>query len=169
LYGFNKHELPTTLSIFERIERLKSFSQDKLENSVAIFYSYIFHNEREDDWHSNGWVCSSPISPDTPDFVLPELTQAHAWHPASAKYSNLYASGREDNPLHFNESFLAAAYQVIHSMLKFGVKPFGSQRNNITEEMKEHIEIAEFALRGMSKRYPIPVYLKDFLNQKEIC
>jgi hypothetical protein len=54
-------------------------------------------------------------------------------------------------------------------MLKFGVKPFGSQRNNITEEMKEHIEIAEFALRGMSKRYPIPVYLKDFLNQKEIC
>lgn len=165
LYGFDKNELPVSLSMTERVERLMSFSKDKLESSVAIFYSYIFHNEREDDWHLNGWVCSNPIAIDTPDFVLPELTQAYAWYPASAKYSNLYAIGRDNNPLPLNESFLAAAHQVIHSMLKFGVKPFGLQRrSNSSAEMKEHIETAQYALRGISNRYLVPEYLKEFLD-----
>lgn len=162
LYGFEACELPKHLSVTDRIAKLLTYPVDRLENSVAAFYSRVFYNEREGDWHSNGWGCSCNIPKDMPDFKLPPLTTSHAWYPTSKESSILYAASRKGNRLPLNESFLNAAYQVIYSILEFGVKPFFNPPRDI--EMKKSIEIAEECLRGLSEHYVVPDFLQKLLK-----
>jgi len=174
LYGFTSEELPESLSMEERVFRLKSFNKEKIQKSVALFYNYIFCTIGSGvSWHKNGWGSSVRIEEDTPDFELPSLHAKYAWYPMGEKYSPLSRVAlqipKDGEIINLNESFLKAAYEVIHCILKYGDDTYIDTTyspETIEKVKKEQVEITIKSLNDLNKRYPgsIPEEYKDFLN-----
>lgn len=168
LYRFKDSELPTTLSMEERVKILKSFSVDRIQSSVNAFYDYTFCNSGR-DWHDNGWSTSTEIDKDTPDFILPSLADAaQHWYPMERNYCVLFLAAtqnsKSEEKIHFNDTFLMAAYDVCYSILKHGV--INKSLEDEFKNMKNQKEIALASLQGLNKQYPhtIPERCKEFLN-----
>ena len=137
------------------------------------------------DWHENGWGSSDVVDPSTPDFPMPRLTKKYDWYPMSREYSALcLGSGNNKNirgeTVNFNSSFLAGAYNVIHSMLRYGIDTYKTITSKEIDpeaharEIKAHQErvkemeiMARDALKGLSEKYPgtVPDYCKDLLKE----
>lgn len=172
LYGFDDDELPEYLTMQERVVKLMTFPLERIEASAACFYNHtLCTNGNGIDWHPNGWGSSGWINPETPDFVLPPLTKTYHWYPMSNNYCplDLVALDKEkwEEKIHFNHSFLAAAWEVIHSILKFGVVVHEYRGISVDQETKILIGAAISHLRGLDTRYPgsMPEDYREFLLQ----
>lgn len=182
LYGFKEEELPNSLSMKERVEILYSFPIDRIEKSVAKFYSIIFCDFDRGAWHPSGWCSSYPVPLDTPDFTLPLLTIKHQWPDMDKKYCGLFlASTGEESDLGskvftLNESFLNSAYDMCYAILEFGSTArksypsmsavFRKEEFRIKEE-KNRQKITLDALKNLNERFPktIPDRCLKFLKK----
>lgn len=168
LYGFTEEELPESLSMEERVIKMATFPRERLESSLQRFYSHTFCTIGAGvDWHPNGWGSSQEVPASIPDIAVPEMMSQGWWYPMSREYSALclaaFNTEKWGERVHLNDSFLAAAYDVIYSILKFGVKPRSDPRIDRAEETKK---IALECLHGLNKRYPrtIPECCQGFLK-----
>lgn len=167
LHGFTEDDFSKNLTLAECAQKLLSFPSDRIEHSFYRFLDHTFCTLGGGvEWHRNGWGSGIEIPEETPDFPMPILTQKYSWYPMCRKYCVLYLCSLNKKingeKISFNESFLAAAYNVIHNILRYGTKA-----RSKTEE-KEQIEIARESLKGLASRYPstVPDYCLDLLDQK---
>ncbi|HVI41837.1 MAG TPA: hypothetical protein VM577_14390 [Anaerovoracaceae bacterium] len=185
LYCFQEEDLPKELTMAERVEKLKTFSAERLEHSYQRFLDHIFCTIGNGvDWHENGWGTSGEVPEGTPEFPTPVLTQKYHWYPMSRNYSSLYLAAHQNknifkDEVHLNESFLAGAYEIVHCMLTYKVERRNSithesidkekhdkELENVIKEAEEQVVIAQECLEGLAKRYPgtVPDKLKRYLT-----
>ncbi len=113
---------------------------------------------------------------------MPILTKRYDnWYTLSQQYSDvcLLGSGKPDidgKVLTANTSFLAAAYNVLHCMLRYGVSVGSTMSANPTEKekkfhkqnLKNQVRFARKAFDELVKRYPgtVPDYCSDLVDNK---
>lgn len=123
------------------------------------------------DWHENGWGCDGSLSPNTPDLTIPLFDKRYSW--MFSPFSPLcYLVGTaedewglRDTPKHFNESFQYLAFNMLYSIIKYGIEPFDTDAKTV-ERAKQTETFAKEVLQKLVAKYPdnVPDFVKPLLD-----
>ncbi len=112
--------------------------------------------------HPNGWVGYTQDVDVSKAVVIPEFKGPHSWYPicgysVSAEMVGVHDKGQiEIEDVHLNESFVRLAFNIVRSMLVYGIVTRGLGRSPKQEETEKRSQL-DWAWRiyeGLKSRYP---------------